>query len=251
MVHTGSSVLHPGHNDAVHPSAVKVIAGVITVISMFVLVDSSGPIDFGSASPSLAAGPKAGAAEEGAPIPAIVESTAVAAAPLPAPSTSLSAVVDRPTMVQQVEAGVASAAAVDVEQAVAVIDRTTGELIASHSGDRRFNAESITKLFTVAYYLIQEDGAPDADLADDLRRLVQDSNNEIQYDLWQPDIIPTIAERYQLTNTSNSRAESSNTWGSDRITANDEVAFLYKASLDPLVGPTPDGLDGRNGADRR
>lgn len=159
------------------------------------------------------------------------------------------------SMMDQVTAGVTNAAASDVEQAVAVIDRTTGRLIAGHAGDVSFNSESITKLFTVAYYLIQVDGTPGTGLADDLRSLIQESNDTVQIDLWRPDIIPTIAARYQLTGTSNSPAESPDTWGSDQITANDAATFLNTASQDPLVGPRllawmagtpPTGADGFN-----
>ena len=58
----------------------------------------------------------------------------------------------------------------------------------------RFNTESITKLFTAAYYLIQVDGAPGPSLGDDRRSLIQESNNTVQIDLWQSDILPVIAD---------------------------------------------------------
>ncbi|MET0966010.1 MAG: hypothetical protein ABWZ02_06415 [Nakamurella sp.] len=141
------------------------------------------------------------------------------------------------TIAQQISTGVTFAAAQDVEQAVAVMDRTTGQLVAGIAGDKAFNSESITKLFTVAYYLVRAGGAPDAGLSEDLRSLIQESNNTVQMDLWQPAVIPTIADRYRLTGTSNSPAESPSTWGSDQITANDLATFLYAASRDPLVGP--------------
>jgi hypothetical protein len=141
------------------------------------------------------------------------------------------------TVSQAVQNGVANAAGGNVEQAVAVIERSTGQLVASHAGDIAFNAESIGKLFTAAYYVIDAGGAPDAGLTDDLRALITESNNHIQTSLWNADIIPTIADRYQLNNTSNSAAESPNTWGSDQITAIDEATFLYSISRDPMVGP--------------
>ena len=72
----------------------------------------------------------------------------------------------------------------------------------------RFNTESITKLFTAEYYLIQVDGAPGPSLGDDLRSLIQESNNTVQIDLWQSGILPVIADRYGLTGSSNSAAEA-------------------------------------------
>jgi len=141
------------------------------------------------------------------------------------------------SMSEAVQVGVAGAAAVDVEQAVAVIDRRTGQFVASHAGDTAFNAESIGKLFTAAYYLHDSEGMPSAMLSEDLRSLITESNNGVQISLWQADIIPTIADRYQLENTYNSRSVSPNTWGSDQITADDEVTFLAAMSQDPMVGP--------------
>jgi hypothetical protein len=162
-----------------------------------------------------------------------------------APMTSIGTAIDssapsvavRPTVSEAVQKGVANATGADVEQAVVVIDRGTGQLLAGHAGDTAFNAESIGKLFTAAYYVIDADGALDAGLSDDLRALITQSNNDIQTSLWNAEIIPTIADRYQLTNTSNSAAESPNTWGSDQITADDVASFLYSMSRDPLVGP--------------
>lgn len=158
--------------------------------------------------------------------------------------------------VQQVaELGPANAAAQDVQQSVAIVDRTTGELVASYGGDEVYNTESILKLFTAAYYLVQADGAPDADLAEELRELIVNSDDDIQSALWQQDIVPTIADRFGLTNTSNGPSSSPSSWGSDRTTANDQALFLYRMSLDPEVGPTlmaamaatgQTGLDGFN-----
>ena len=134
-----------------------------------------------------------------------------------------------------------------------MVDRATGELVAHHGGDVVFNTESILKLFTAAYYLVQSGGAPDAELAADLRTLITVSDNGIQSALWEWDIIPTIAERYGLSDTSNGENASSQTWGSDRTTADDQAMFLYRMSQDPLVGPLlmawmastePTGADG-------
>jgi hypothetical protein len=152
-----------------------------------------------------------------------------------------------------VDGAVAAAAADDVQQSVAVLDRTDGTLLASAGGDTVYNSESILKLFTAAYYLVQADGQPDAGTAEALRTMIEVSDNGIQSDLWRRDIVPTIAERYGLTSTTNAANASSRNWGSGKITANDQVRFLWGMSQDPLVGPSlmgwmaaaaPTGSDG-------
>jgi hypothetical protein len=151
--------------------------------------------------------------------------------------------------------GSANAASQQVEQSIALVDRATGELVAGYAADEVFNTESILKLFTAAYYLVEFDGAPDADLEGELRTMIAISDNGIQSALWQWDIVPTIAERYGLTDTRNGPNSSSQSWGSDRTTANDQALFLYRMSQDPMVGPKlmawmtatePTGADGFN-----
>jgi hypothetical protein len=136
-----------------------------------------------------------------------------------------------------VEQGVAKAAGQDVRQGVAVIDRTTGLLVADVGGQEVFNTESITKLFTAAYYLEQSQGAPDADLAADLARMIATSDNDVQFALWRRDIVPTVAQRYGLTATRNAPGASESNWGSDRTTADDMVTLLLRVAQDPWVGP--------------
>ena len=133
--------------------------------------------------------------------------------------------------------GAANAAANEVEQSVAVVDRTTGALVAENNGGQVFNSESILKLFTAAFYLTESEGPPESWLVDDLRTMITTSDNGIQTDLWDYEIIPTIAERYDLADTSNGYAASPESWGSDRTTATDQALFLYRMSVDPEVGP--------------
>ena len=144
-------------------------------------------------------------------------------------------------------------AADEVEQSVAVVDRTTGALVAENNGGQVFNSESILKLFTAAFYLTESEGPPESWLVDDLRTMITTSDNGIQTDLWDYEIIPTIAERYDLADTSNGYAASPESWGSDRTTATDQALFLYRMSVDPEVGPllmtwmaatTPTAADG-------
>ena len=145
---------------------------------------------------------------------------------------------------QAADLGTANAAAQDVQQSIAVVDRVTGELVAVHEGDRVFNAESILKLFTAAFYLLGGRRVlPMPSWPTQLRAMIVVSDNGIQSALWDFDIIPTIAERYGLPNTSNGPNPSDGTWGSDRITATDQARFLYLMSQDPLVGPHADVLD--------
>jgi hypothetical protein len=152
-----------------------------------------------------------------------------------------------------VDAVVAHAAAADVRQAVAVIDRADGTLLASRNGDAVYNSESILKLFTAAYYLVRAEGQPDAGTAAALRTMIVVSDNGVQSELWRRDIVPTIVERYGLTSTSNANNASSRNWGSGKITANDQARFLWGMSQDPLVAPSltawmaasePTGSDG-------
>jgi len=174
-------------------------------------------------------------ASTAAPLPA-----AASAAPLPGHSHAQVSrpTIDQVTRVQQaVEQGPVDAAANDVEQSVAVVDRITGELIASHNGDQVYNTESILKLFTAAYYLVQVDGQPDQQLRSLLTAMIAESDDSVQTELWNYDIVPTIAERYGLTNTRNGPSASPQSWGSDRTTTDDQALFLYRMSVDPMVGP--------------
>jgi hypothetical protein len=151
------------------------------------------------------------------------------------------------------EQGVANAAAHNVRQSVAVIDRATGVGLADVDGEQVHNTESITKLFTAAYYLDRAQGAPGVDLAADLGRMIAVSDNDPQFSLWRRAIVPSVAERYGLTQTTNAPGASEENWGSDRTTANDMVTFLLRAAQDPRVGPSllawmaraePTGSDG-------
>lgn len=158
----------------------------------------------------------------------------------PGPPTALARPASRGNAAsaqQLAEQGVANAAGQDVEQSVALIDRVTGERVVSVGGDEQFNAESILKVATAAYYLIDADGAVGTALTCDLKVMIGLSDNGIQASLWQADIVPSIAERYGLSGTRNSRNPSAGTWGSDRTTANDQATLLWGISQDPLVGP--------------
>jgi hypothetical protein len=157
------------------------------------------------------------------------------------------------TAQQAVEDAVESAASHDIQQSVAVIDRVTGQTVAGSGGDTQYISESIVKLFTVAYYLVQAGGDPDPSMAQQLRTMIINSDDTIESSLWNTDIVPAMAARYGLSNTSNGPRTGPNDWGWELITADDEVQFLYRMSLDPQVAPllmgamakaAPTGADG-------
>jgi hypothetical protein len=141
------------------------------------------------------------------------------------------------TAQQAADLGSANAATHDVQQSVAIVDRATGELVAGYDGDRIFETESILKMFTAAFFLLRADGAPDGELTAQLRTMIEVSDNGIQSSLWRSDIVPTIADRYGLTDTRNGPRAGAGNWGSDRTTANDQARFLHRMSQDPLVAP--------------
>lgn len=88
----------------------------------------------------------------------------VAATPLDAAAQSAGAVVNDPramaaerTPQQAADLGAANAADQGVDQSIAVIDRATGQVVASLDGGRAYNAESILKLLTAAYSVFDSD----------------------------------------------------------------------------------------------
>ena len=136
-----------------------------------------------------------------------------------------------------VDGAVAAAAADGVQQSVSVVDRSTGEPVAGSGGDQQYISESMVKLFTVAYYQVQAGGRPDDSMAQTLRTMIINSDDGIESTLWNTDIVPTIAARYGLANTSNGPETGPNDWGWELITADDEAKFLYEMSIDPQVAP--------------
>lgn len=136
-----------------------------------------------------------------------------------------------------VDTGVAAAAADGVDQHVALVDRATGRLVASRGGDVQVISESIVKLFTVAYYLVQYDGHLPVAMADDLHEMIVHSDDSIESRYWTTAAVPAMATRYHLASTANGPKTGPHDWGWEYITADDEAMFLYRASTDPVVGP--------------
>ena len=134
-----------------------------------------------------------------------------------------------------------------------MVDRASGAAVASSGGSEQYISESIVKLFTVAYYEVQADGRPDDSMAQTLRTMIINSDDDIESSLWNVDIVPTIAARYGLADTRNGPKTGPHDWGWEVITADDETRFLYEMSNDPVVSPllmdamansAPTGADG-------
>ena len=155
-----------------------------------------------------------------------------------APSPSVPATDPAAGSLQDVvDAQVAAAAGQGIEQGVAVVDRATGTLLADNGGGRQYISESIVKLFTVAYYLVRADGQPDPELAQRLRTMIVESDDAIESSLWSTAIVPAMAARYGLGDTTNGPRTGPDDWGWELITADDEARFLDRMSRDPLVAP--------------
>ena len=153
-------------------------------------------------------------------------------------STAETSAAATSTAVQQaVDGSVAAAAAAGIDQSVSVVDRGTGVQVAGSGGGTQYISESIVKLFTVAYYEVQTAGQPDDSMAETLRTMIVNSDDDIESSLWNVDIVPSMAARYGLANTSNGPRTGPHDWGWELITADDETKFLYEMSNDTLVAP--------------
>ncbi len=136
-----------------------------------------------------------------------------------------------------VDTSVAAAARQGIQQSIAVVDRKTGARVAGSGGGTQYISESIVKLFTVAYYEVQAGGRPDDSMAETLRTMIVNSDDNIESSLWNVDIVPSMAARYGLANTSNGPMTGPHDWGWELITADDEAKFLFEMSTDPTVAP--------------
>ena len=166
----------------------------------------------------------------------LVAATTVALG-LTAGPTAPPAAAGLPDLQQVVDDEVMQASEQGVEQSVAVVDRATGAMVASAGGRDQYISESIVKLFTVAYYEVQNAGHPDPALSARLRTMIVESDDAIQSALWSTAIVPAMAARYGLSDTENGPRTDSQDWGWELITADDEATFLYRMANDPLVAP--------------
>ncbi len=153
-----------------------------------------------------------------------------------------------------IAAGVAQAAARGVTSYVSVVDRRTGQVVGeTANAHTQVASESVMKLFLAAYYAVQAGGAGNLSpvRASRLSTMIRNSDDGIASALFTSAAIPSVAARYGLGETAN--ASPPGRWGAARITAHDTTKFLYRMSIDPLVGPwlmglmaqtTPNGSDG-------
>jgi hypothetical protein len=164
---------------------------------------------------------------------AIVGAVLVASAGIAAPV----AAADQTPLQQAVDRSVTSAATAGITESISVIDRRTGKRVADNGGDRQYISESIVKLFTAAYYLVQADGRPDESMRQTLRTMIVNSDDDIESQLWNVDIVPAMAARYRLDHTANGPRTGPHDWGWELITADDETTFLAGMANDPEVAP--------------
>lgn len=160
---------------------------------------------------------------------ALLVSTCLLAAP--------AAAADADALQRVVDESVANASADGITQSISVVDRRTGEMVAGSGGDRQYISESIVKLFTAAYYLVRANGQPDETMRHILTAMIENSDDDIESDLWNVDIVPSMAARYGLPHTTNGPKTGPHDWGWELITADDETTFLAELANDPLVGP--------------
>lgn len=160
---------------------------------------------------------------------ALILSTAGISAPV--------AAADQIPVQRAVDRSVAGAAAEGITQSISVVDRRTGETVAGSGGDRPYVAESIVKLFTAAYYVVRAHGQPDTTMRQTLTAMIENSDDDLESDLWNVDIVPSMAARYGLRHTANGPRTGPHDWGWELITADDETTFLSEMANDPVVAP--------------
>lgn len=165
----------------------------------------------------------------GLAIPAAATAAATSGTPVPALDTR-SADTGR-----ALDAAAADTAARGVTTYAVVLDRATGHIVArTANATTPVAAESLVKLLIAAWYLVQADGAPSADLSAQLHTMIAESDDSIASALFAEGQVTLMAERYGLVGTGE---PADGRWGSTAVTADDLATFLWSASHDPLVGP--------------
>ena len=140
---------------------------------------------------------------------------------------------------EAVNDAVAYAADQSVTSFISVVDRSTGNITAqTGNAQHQVASESIMKLLLATYYLVLYGGhaaTPDS-VKDRLAYMLKVSDDGNASSLFSANAIPTVAARYDLSNTTNATDRVGH-WGAARITAADMTRFLYEASKDAAVGP--------------
>lgn len=129
----------------------------------------------------------------------------------------------------------ADTAAQGVTTYAVVLDRATGRTLArTANAATPVASESLVKLLIAAWYLVQAEGAPSAELSGQLRTMIAESDDEIASSLFVEGQVTQMAQRYGLTGTTE---PADGRWGSTAVTAADLATFLWSSSRDPIVGP--------------
>ncbi|GGM16827.1 hypothetical protein [Nakamurella endophytica] len=132
------------------------------------------------------------------------------------------------------------AADLGVRQHVAVLDRSTGDVVAAVGQDDQVPSMSLVKLFIATDVLSRAGGVTqlDADTEQRLWTMITRSDDGIAQDFWDadggPEIVQRTAVRYGLADT---EAPSDRYWGDVQVTAADLASFLDQALQQTGVGP--------------
>lgn len=126
---------------------------------------------------------------------------------------------------------------------VEVFDRTTGSLVTSQNADQQYPCMSVVKLFIAVDVLDHiPGGVPDAGTADQLRRMLSHSDDQLASSFWQtgggPEVINRTVQRLGLTGTQPPPADPSE-WG-DTLTTPQDMVTLYRHVTDQMPPPARD-----------
>lgn len=160
---------------------------------------------------------------------------AAGAAPPSASAQPIATAIAATTPQAAIYSGATNAAAKGITTYAAVLDRSTGKVLAtSPNANTQVASASIVKLFLAAHYLVQYNGNLPSGMSSSLRSMIASSTDSVASAYWTSAAIPAMAARYGLSNTAN---PPGGRWGASRITAADTAQFLYRAGKDPVVGP--------------
>lgn len=156
-----------------------------------------------------------------------------------APATALPMTAGSADLREATEQALAEAALTTQNQGITtyavVLSRATGRtLAATENATTPVASESLVKLLIAAWYLVEADGAPSADLSALLTQMITASDDDIASAIFAEGQVTAMAQRYGMTDTTE---PADGRWGSTAVTAADLARFLWSASRDPLVGP--------------
>ncbi|MDQ6656798.1 MAG: hypothetical protein M3Z00_00940 [Actinomycetota bacterium] len=152
------------------------------------------------------------------------------------PDTAAMAAAAAPLTPQQaVSSGAAYGAARGITERVAVIDRSSGKVLArTANADDQVASESIVKLLIAVYYRVRYGSGMSAGMAGALGRMIRCSDDSIASAYWTNGIVPAMAARYGLLHTTNNPGNPGH-WGATHLTADDVARLLYRVGKDPAI----------------